>query len=292
MIKRTIAAVLAAPLLWQVGMAVTDPLAWQRRDDVVQEWKEQRTPMYVRVMSTYGNTPVDRITVKSNVRLRPAAIVVAGCDGMVMSNYAPAEAVVISVEETPGLLQRQSMVAACLARDPQAIEVAARDQLAFAIASLKRLALVDPDRTVLIGTGDAAPVMATVQGPFKAKLLFGDPCFIPWPKTEIDRRTPTTILRTDKPRGTAPAVPSQKIPNPSSDSVAAIQSMKDPRATIASIHRRCQAQPRVPMPPNFAVVEKNSAMSPFGPPTELERAAHAAFRDAVGKTFWRTTHWR
>lgn len=238
---------------------------------------DEAAPMALRVFYTYAggnaNMPITRLSVKSSVRRRPVAIVTAGCGFAVMAADLPRDTVVISVDENPQRVKRRSLLSACLAQDGQAVAAVIREHLTFAVSHLDRVELADPDRLVIVAIGDSAPVGAAFRGPAKAKLLLGDPCFVPWPETgALDRSTPTTILRGSSAMGRA-WITNVKPRRGLSE---------DPIARIEASTRPCQALPRTALPSNFATIEAPGEVTTTGRPKSLISAAHAAFRRAVG----------
>lgn len=239
-------------------------------------------PMTLRAAFTYGgksyNIPLESVR-GSDTKLQPVAIALPGCAFAVWERDAPSEAIMISVDEDPTLIDRPTVEEACLAHDGKALENALSAQLDFMASRLSRLRIADPTRTVVLAFGDAAPVAAAHRLPVRGKILVGDPCLVPWRTTDFDTATPTILLR-GAPSGIGWSRPAENPKFQNRESLAKTE--LDPSRAIAGMVEHCPALPRPVFPANVSVTDWSGEVSTLKRPSGMLEAQKAAFRRYVG----------
>jgi hypothetical protein len=236
-------------------------------------------PMELRVAFTYDrknyNGPADSVRVSGAVR-QPVAIALPGCGFGVWGADAPHGTLMISVDEDPDLLDRPTVMEACLAGDGKALEAALSDDLDFMISRLARLDIADTDRVVIVASGDAVPVVATRRVQVRGKILIGDPCLVPWRRADIDTTVPTTLLRGD-PFGLGWT----SIEQPSLSPGRMAKTEAHPRGAIAGMTRPCPALRRPQLPANVTVSIWPGEIETARRPGGMLEAERDAFRTYV-----------
>lgn len=127
-------------------------------------------PLTLRVAYTDGgrnfNGPVDGLrVVDPDAPKRPVLVVLPGCAFGVQQREATLDAIVVSVDENPEVLERPTIMEACKAADAEAITVAIEAQARFILDTIAKLEMADPDRVVLAASGEAAPIAAGLRAP-------------------------------------------------------------------------------------------------------------------------------
>lgn len=205
----------AIPSLVFIGMVVTAGAvsgAFKPEPTLEPQIAHGGAPLTLRVAYTDGggnfNGPVDGVRViDSDAPKRPVLVVLPGCAFGVKQLEATLDAIIVSVDENPDVLQRSTMLEACKAADAEAITVAIEAQARFMFDSLAKLEMVDPGRVVLAASGDAAPIAAGMAAPVRGKVLIGDPCYVRWPPEALTTAEPTTLFWSDEPEGRTRAAP-------------------------------------------------------------------------------------
>ena len=170
----------------------------RRLSHLDDEWRRQpRQGLTLGVLSAYvGPGPADRPSIRDAL-LRsgkhPVMINLEGCAFPTLGRDLPKEAVILYAEDDerkPGRDTRR--VQACLDHDAAAIEEATRVELAYVVDRIRTLPWVDQSRVMLIGNGEAGPVVASSRLPVRQRVVIGDPCFVPW--GDVTRTSPLTFL--------------------------------------------------------------------------------------------------
>lgn len=200
---------------------------------------------------------------------RPAAIVVAGCGMGSVQRDLPPEFLVLTVDENRLTLERATLAEACQARDAAAITAAVEDQTRFVLDMLPEVSLIDPNRVVLMASGEAAPVAARLSVPVRGRLLLGDPCIVRWPEGQRATSNPAVVLQNTSGLG-------RSLPGEDAGSAAPSKAQSDLQSTASTISAPCREQPHPSYPSNFEVTTAVGETSLFDRPAPLIAAAHAA----------------
>ncbi len=131
----------------------------------------------------------------------PAIIVLPGCAFAVRGKNVPLNVVVLSIDENRNLITAKTSLEACMSRDAISLQQAIERQLKFALNYVQSAKWIDRKRIMIVGAGEAAPIIAAYDGPVKPRLTVGDPCLVPW--KNIDRNAPLLMLFTWDRRGLA-----------------------------------------------------------------------------------------
>lgn len=209
--------------------------------------------MNLGVMMLGYNGPLSSLPIKappSGPVKFPVLISLAGCGwGDDTVSLPPNIAVLTAGERLPN--RQWAAIDACNRHDVAALERTYKNELSALLKAARSRRWFDPDRVIIRGYGEAAPVVAAYDGPALARIVAGEPCLTPW--RAIATRTPLTVLRS--------ALPWQLW-----------------RAAIdGSLPTRCMSLPRPP-----ALV----AATDFVDPLRLDSYVHStAFYDALGRAY-------
>lgn len=185
-------------------------------------------PLEVRVMISTPDgsyqVPADQPSFQKRIEpygKRPAILVLTGCSFPVWGKDVPRNVAVLSVGENHDLLDRKTVQEACSSRRPSEIAKALEQSLSSLGEYVERSKWIDKDRVMIVGYGEAAPLVASYIGPAKQRLTLGDPCVVPW--RGIKGSAPLVMLFTSDPQGLV----DQKGPVPKLD-IRAIASGSGP----------------------------------------------------------------
>jgi hypothetical protein len=228
------------------------------------------------------SAPVVRIGFKGkNHERRAAALVLPGCGFASRSWDLPPGTVLLTVDQNPDLERDETMTEACLHHDAAGIDKAVRANLRFMLDHLSQVELVDRHRVAILASGEAAPVIATEATRVRGKILLGDPCIVRWATRDLDKESPTIVLRGTEIVGVWwPETQNGPLPiDPTSMVRAAPHGVAKQQLALGA---PCVGQRRIDFPKNFLVVEKIGRVGGESRPVGLEGAAHAAFERLTG----------
>lgn len=183
-----------------------------------------RAPLEVRVMisTRHGSYQMlaDQPSMHSHVSELgkvPAILVLTGCGFPVWGRDVPPNVAVLSVHENPNLLGRKTLVEGCISHDGRGVRRAISEELAHLASYAESADWIDNSRLMIIGHGEAAPVVAAYTGPAKQRITWADPCLVPW--ADLSQATRLTMLLSATPQGLTPATKvhrqgNQRLPMP------------------------------------------------------------------------------
>jgi hypothetical protein len=234
------------------------------------------TPLEIRAMITTsrGNyqVPAELPSFQDHIASLgklPAIIVLPSCGFAVRGKNVPMNVAVLSLDEDPRLITSKTSTEACMSNDGKSLQDALVRQLKFAMEYVKNADWIDGKRVMVVGLGEAAPLVAAYDGPIKQRITLGDPCLVPW--MNIARRTPMLMLFTSDPQGLA-----EKNGRQQSLDIAALGKGDAPALPPV---KACAGLNRPSIPPSVRQAFAQGRLGMISMPAALESAQKAAYEE-------------
>jgi hypothetical protein len=198
---------------------------------------------------------------------RPVILVLSGCAFPIWGKDVPPGVALLDAWENPETFGDKDRGSSCMLHDATALQQSFERQLNYLVEYVEKSAWIDKERVMLVGYGEAAPIVASFTGKVKQKLTMGDPCLVPW--SEIDRRIPLLMLFTDNPQGLEYSTESEKPQDIAALARGEGPSLQQPNA--------CVGLQRPDIPSSVQEVIAHGKISLFGRPNEFFIAQKLAY---------------
>lgn len=212
---------------------------------------EKSVRVMVSLRFTNYQGPVDQPSLQFQLRELgqvPVIVSLPGCGFPTWARDVPMYVPILTIER-----HNQPVIArACVDGDYELVEKLVVEDLDYIMDAIKTYDWVDKNRVLLHGSGESGPIIARYRGKVSGKLVWGDPCSIPW--GHIETSMPLTILLSREPQGLR------------------VERHRGPFGVS------CQGLERLQFPSSVRVVTAGGAIAALGRPPELLDAQRQIYR--------------